>query len=456
MHSSILFLLIFCSALAGTAQSTLPQSKADAERRISEIAFVREMMLRNPKTIVKSGQAKNLRLSDYQYHMIWDTASTSWDTTNRYTYYSQQLGAGIIEFQAYVERKTQNGFVSSDSIYLLLDSNANWFKQPFSSDYKVLEEVFRLDTVFNTYRLTNEFRQTINTNNDPIRSEFRFHGWSPGQNASSFITFDSTNYYYASNASMDYYIEYSYNFFGGGFSRDSSDVITDANRYPIRVSDYEAVTNMEERRYEIAFDVNYNVINRKFYTTDLFGQFFLASENRLNYTNSLLISDSTLNDSGQVEFLTNFSYTSFNEYDTISSYNFLSNPQGRLVGSWSYKYDTLNRITQEVYRYSFVNGTFTEGDRIDYTYPANSTAISEQARKSKMIRIYPNPAEDYISISTPNDIVLGAIRIRDIRGSLIMEFVQESHDQMIDISELPKGIFFIQIGKNEAYKFVKR
>jgi hypothetical protein len=320
----------------------------------------------------------------------------------------------------------------------------------------VLEEKFRLDTVFNTYRQTYEFRQSINSNKDGIRSELRFHGWSPGQNATSFITFDSTEYYYSSTASMDYYIEYTYNFFGGGFSRDSSDVTTDANGYPIRVSDYEAVTNIEETRNGFIYDANYNLINLKFYTTGLFGQFSLSLENRRTFTNNLLISDSMLNDTGKVESLVNFFYTPFNEYDTIVSYQFRTNNQGFLSGSWSYEYDSLNRITQEVYRYRYVNGVFTEGERIDYTYPPNSTSVNEQSKRTPTISLYPNPAEEYITLSSPRSNGLQSIRIRDVQGRLVLNIFQESTNQRINISDLPTGIYFLQLGQSESYKFVKK
>ena len=69
-----------------------------------------------------------------------------------------------------------------------------------------------------------------------------------------------------------------------------------------------------------------------------------------------------------------------------------------------------------------------------------------------MIKIYPNPASDIITIST--NIHKEAIIITNILGEILIEKSIESTSEIIDLSSLKKGIYFITIN-NKTEKIIK-
>ena len=88
------------------------------------------------------------------------------------------------------------------------------------------------------------------------------------------------------------------------------------------------------------------------------------------------------------------------------------------------------------------------------------TSVNE-IEDNTSFRIYPNPASDYLEISSINPTLkLGVdegldIRIFNTLGEIVMSLEQTSPSvQRIDISNLSPGIYFIKIG-NKVEKFVK-
>ncbi len=65
----------------------------------------------------------------------------------------------------------------------------------------------------------------------------------------------------------------------------------------------------------------------------------------------------------------------------------------------------------------------------------------------ELVKIYPNPAQDYIEIET-NNIVIFNISIFDINGKQL--FSENRNNKKIDISKLNKGLYFIKIKTNKA------
>ncbi|PID87742.1 MAG: hypothetical protein CSB06_03645 [Bacteroidia bacterium] len=102
------------------------------------------------------------------------------------------------------------------------------------------------------------------------------------------------------------------------------------------------------------------------------------------------------------------------------------------------------------------------GSGSSYTLLANiesPSAISEIPLSQTEITIYPNPATNKIHLQTPKDIQLHYISVYDLTGRLLMKEEVPS-DNKIDISQLPKGVFFLHStdSKNQNYttKLIKQ
>ncbi|WP_417238057.1 T9SS type A sorting domain-containing protein [Bizionia sp.] len=73
---------------------------------------------------------------------------------------------------------------------------------------------------------------------------------------------------------------------------------------------------------------------------------------------------------------------------------------------------------------------------IDGTLGISSETLSE-------IKIYPNPATDYVHIKTPNSIQIKSTVLIDMNGKVVKQI--QSHLEKIEISNLPQGIYLLQI-----------
>lgn len=79
--------------------------------------------------------------------------------------------------------------------------------------------------------------------------------------------------------------------------------------------------------------------------------------------------------------------------------------------------------------------------------------VSEQL--SSNIKIYPNPAVNFLNIDLPEN---SEFRIVNIYGSQITDFVVAEKSSRIDITDLEKGVYFVQIinkGVSSSKKFIK-
>ncbi|MBQ21276.1 MAG: hypothetical protein CMD31_11020 [Flavobacteriales bacterium] len=69
--------------------------------------------------------------------------------------------------------------------------------------------------------------------------------------------------------------------------------------------------------------------------------------------------------------------------------------------------------------------------------------------------IYPNPADGYVTIqldNIPNNLV---VQVKDVLGKPLLEQKVNSTNTLINISSLPKGIYYVEL-VNESYKYAKK
>ena len=77
----------------------------------------------------------------------------------------------------------------------------------------------------------------------------------------------------------------------------------------------------------------------------------------------------------------------------------------------------------------------------------------------KLIQIYPNPAENFISIANQSEWSIDKISIYAINGSKVKEVNNFNNNQTIDVSTLQSGLYLISIQTNNQtlnYKFLKK
>ncbi|MCO6501162.1 MAG: T9SS type A sorting domain-containing protein [Vicingus serpentipes] len=87
------------------------------------------------------------------------------------------------------------------------------------------------------------------------------------------------------------------------------------------------------------------------------------------------------------------------------------------------------------------------------------TPVSINELNKKEINIYPNPAQNTIHISgvyNNNNIGNKEVKIIDVLGKTIYSSIINSTNYQIDVSELSRGVYFIQLNDNKLIsKFIK-
>ena len=106
-------------------------------------------------------------------------------------------------------------------------------------------------------------------------------------------------------------------------------------------------------------------------------------------------------------------------------------------------------------------GQYTNGTAyyyVDDVSVIDCTGVGvEENNKEDMGEVYPNPATNRITIKT-KQFKEKEIRITDVLGNLIQQSMLNSHQSTIDISNLAKGIYFIELQTEKGIlrrKFVK-
>lgn len=118
---------------------------------------------------------------------------------------------------------------------------------------------------------------------------------------------------------------------------------------------------------------------------------------------------------------------------------------GLMAQSLSYEYDydqAGNRIRRSVV-------TLTRGDQKGDAIPLFTDELPDGNRMT----LFPNPTKGVIRFEMGQpDGVLGHYRLFDLKGTLLMEGVCESHAFDLDLSRQPNGVYLIEFqNKNKVY-----
>lgn len=85
------------------------------------------------------------------------------------------------------------------------------------------------------------------------------------------------------------------------------------------------------------------------------------------------------------------------------------------------------------------------------TFEATKTDIDEEITLTSIFSVYPNPADNVIYLNTPNNT---SIRIYRMDGIAVMSLNSVNANEAINISNLPKGIYFVK-SNHYTTKFYK-
>lgn len=101
----------------------------------------------------------------------------------------------------------------------------------------------------------------------------------------------------------------------------------------------------------------------------------------------------------------------------------------------------------------FGTGNSSSGYKNDFwEYSPGITSNSDLIGNKNTIKIYPNPANNKITINSPEKSIL---EMTDINGQIIETFQQNSSNMTIDISNYPNGIYFVKV-KAQEKMFVQK
>ena len=91
--------------------------------------------------------------------------------------------------------------------------------------------------------------------------------------------------------------------------------------------------------------------------------------------------------------------------------------------------------------------------KLDITYTITSLTESES---SKLIQVYPNPAEDYVIIENRKNMFQSNVIVHDIEGKEVLNQPLQM-DNKLDLSGLKTGVYFIElISKDNNERIVKK
>ncbi len=90
-------------------------------------------------------------------------------------------------------------------------------------------------------------------------------------------------------------------------------------------------------------------------------------------------------------------------------------------------------------------------------WEGTTAGIDSQDDKNVNLKIYPNPATDYLHVSVSSNLLNSALVIVDVTGKSVKSVDIADHTlQPVNIQNLKNGVYFIQSREGDIVKFIKR
>jgi hypothetical protein len=142
--------------------------------------------------------------------------------------------------------------------------------------------------------------------------------------------------------------------------------------------------------------------------------------------------------------------------DTLTSTISFIEPEGEYIGYWLGG-DTLNEIDNQPQLTLTAPGNYTVYLQFTYgcqlfsnTIQFNPTGIAELNQIS--FKLFPNPADDYFSISVFDDCNL---EIYDLAGKLLENELVNKGTQFISTVKIPQGLYIVKLGNSTGCRMIK-
>jgi len=93
--------------------------------------------------------------------------------------------------------------------------------------------------------------------------------------------------------------------------------------------------------------------------------------------------------------------------------------------------------------------TVGDGGIILKTTNGGGVGIKENFSTSQIIKTFPNPANDKITIEVPEQSTKGVLSLQDLNGREFLQKTVTNRSTMIDISALPNGVYLLRLINNK-------
>ena len=145
----------------------------------------------------------------------------------------------------------------------------------------------------------------------------------------------------------------------------------------------------------------------------------------------------------------------------VSESTWNANGSAALSGGFSFSSGTGNYVGVSAGTIYFVCSSHVGAGMKGRIIVASGTTGFDKIEVPTVIKIFPNPAYDFITLQKNNNFILKEIKIIDISGRIVMNIHDPNSlkdNELLDIKNLKKGIYFITVlsGENKySEKFMK-
>ncbi len=86
-------------------------------------------------------------------------------------------------------------------------------------------------------------------------------------------------------------------------------------------------------------------------------------------------------------------------------------------------------------------------DDVSYVYPSS---ITESGKESDKLTVFPNPAEDFLTLTFAYEVPSGTVSVADMKGREVLKTSFTGTQQNIDVSALQSGSYVISLGNEKG------
>ena len=93
---------------------------------------------------------------------------------------------------------------------------------------------------------------------------------------------------------------------------------------------------------------------------------------------------------------------------------------------------------------------------LGFTSSEHDLSNTSEIISTNNTRVFPNPTSDFLNINSTSEIIGSAYKISDNLGRVVLVDAIQNKNTVIDISGLPRGVYYITIEKQiRKHKIIK-